>query len=392
MSVNKRYFQNRILSWYACHRRRLPWRAGKSRRERDPYRVSVSEVMLQQTQVDRVIPYYKRWMERWPTVRHLARARLASVIKAWAGLGYNRRAVYLHEAAITVVAEFGGEFPRSEEELVKLPGVGRYTARAILAFASGKDVGVLETNTKRVLLRIFFGTNSFRDLKILLNKEASAHSLRTQRMGEERVPHERSVRISPLSSYTTKHLRHKGSSDSGRYPEGFAWLILNSCVQRGERKAFGLKGNKSIQYFEKTLLVLADGVVPKGKGDEWNQALMDFGAMVCTAKRPKCEECPVKKMCSWYRNQMQNSKLKSQNYNAKVKTPEKRERFEETDRYFRGRIVDALRGSSFSAESLREYLEMRHGLSSRERFDRLITDLGSDGLIKVDSSRLVSLP
>src|SRR3989344_678 len=166
MRVSKRYFQNRILSWYASHRRRLPWRAGKSHWGRDPYWVLVSEVMLQQTQVERVIPYYEKWMERWPTVGHLARARLASVIKAWAGLGYNRRAVYLHKAAITVVSQFGGEVPRSEEELVKLPGVGRYTARAILAFAFGKDVGVLETNTKRVLLRIFFGTNSLGELKI----------------------------------------------------------------------------------------------------------------------------------------------------------------------------------------------------------------------------------
>ena len=383
MRVSKRYFQNPILSWYVSHRRRLPWRAGNSRKGRDPYQVLVSEVMLQQTQVERVIPYYQRWIKRWPTVRHLARAHLASVIKAWAGLGYNRRAVYFHKAAITVVSELGGEFPRSEEELVRLPGVGRYTARAILVFAFGKDVGVLETNTKRVLLRIFFGTNSLEEFKVFLGQEVTATSLRAQRSSQERA----------ALLLRLMHQRFFGGDDSSPKFTHFVRSVSVSPSKKSSaseplpQKAFSF-GLLS----ERDLLVLADGVVPTGKGDHWNQALMDFGAMVCTAKRPRCEECPVKKMCAWYRNQMQNSKLKSQNYNAKVKTPEKRERFEETDRYFRGRIVDALRGSSFSTESLREYLEMRHGLSSRERFDRLISNLGSDGLIKVDSSRHVSLP
>jgi A/G-specific adenine glycosylase len=264
------------------------------------------------------------------------------VIKAWAGLGYNRRAVYLHKAAITVVSQFGGEFPRSEEELVRLPGVGRYTARAILAFAFGKDVGVLETNTKRVLLRIFFGTNSLGELKILLGKEASAHSLW-------------SVSVSRTNSIPFS-------------------------------TATAPKGNKENTFSEKNVLQLADAVVPEGKGDHWNQALMDFGAMVCTAKRPKCEECPARRICNWFAYGKQPSYAKATDGRGR------RPRFEETDRYFRGRIVDALRVSSLHVERLREYLEMRHGLSSRERFDRLITDLGSDGLIKVDSSRHVSLP
>jgi len=380
MSMNKRYFQNRILSWYASHRRRLPWRAGKSHWGRDPYRVLVSEVMLQQTQVDRVIPYYERWMKRWPTVRHLARARLASVIKAWAGLGYNRRAVYLHEAAITVVSEFGGEFPRSEEELVSLPGVGRYTARAVLAFANGEDVGVLETNTKRVLLRIFFGTNSLEEFKVFLGQEVTATSLRAQRSSQERA----------ALLLRLMHQRFFGGDDSSPKFTHFVRSVSVSPSKKSSaseplpQKAFSF-GLLS----ERDLLVLADAVVPKGKGDEWNQALMDFGAMVCTAKRPKCEECPLRKICRWYASGRKQGM--AQWSNGQIVTKQ-RVRFEETDRYFRGRIVDALRGSSFSTESLREYLEMRHGLSSRERFDRLITDLGSDGLIKVDSSCHVSLP
>jgi len=342
MRVSKRYFQNRILSWYVSHRRRLPWRAGNSRKGRDPYQVLVSEVMLQQTQVERVIPYYQRWIKRWPTVRHLARAHLASVIKAWAGLGYNRRAVYFHKAAITVVSELGGEFPRSEEELVKLPGVGRYTARAILAFAFGKDVGVLETNTKRVLLRIFFRTNSFGELKMLLGKEASAHSLW-------------SVSVSRMNSIPFS-------------------------------TATAPKGYKENTFSEKNVLQLADAVVPEGKGDHWNQALMDFGAMVCTAKRPKCGECPLRKICRWYASGRKQGM--AQWSNGQIV---RRVRFEETDRHFRGRIVDILRHSSLPINKLKKYMDGEHGLSNRERFERLVSDLEAEGLISVRNS-FASLP
>jgi A/G-specific adenine glycosylase len=131
-----------LLAWFRDHRRDLPWR-----RRRDPYAVLVSEVMLQQTQVPRVVPRFERWLERWPTVETLAAAGLDEVIREWQGLGYNRRAVSLHRAAC-VVAECG--WP---EDLTELPGVGEYTAAAIRRFAFGADVLPVETNVLRVIER-----------------------------------------------------------------------------------------------------------------------------------------------------------------------------------------------------------------------------------------------
>jgi A/G-specific adenine glycosylase len=137
-----------LLAWYEQHGRELPWRG-----TRDPYSILVSEVMLQQTQVSRVVPRYLAWLVRWPTVEALAAARPAEVITEWAGMGYNRRAVLLHRCAIAVT-EMGG-FPREPEELRRLPGVGPYTAAAIACFAFGAQVAAPDTNAKRVLERAF---------------------------------------------------------------------------------------------------------------------------------------------------------------------------------------------------------------------------------------------
>jgi A/G-specific adenine glycosylase len=134
-----------LLAWHAEHRADLPWR-----RRRDPYGVLVSEVMLQQTQVTRVVPRFEAWMKRWPSVETLATAGLDEVIRAWQGLGYNRRAVSLHKAA-RYVAERG--WP---DDLTKLPGVGRYTAAAIRRFAFGEDVLPPDTNVLRVIERTGF--------------------------------------------------------------------------------------------------------------------------------------------------------------------------------------------------------------------------------------------
>ena len=131
--------EQRLLAWYADNRRDLPWR-----RTRDPYAILVAEVMLQQTQVERVVPRYARWLERWPTPAALAAAPAADVIRAWQGLGYNRRAVSLHRAA-RQIAERG--WP---DDLTELPGVGRYTADAIACFAFGRDVLPVDTNVRRV--------------------------------------------------------------------------------------------------------------------------------------------------------------------------------------------------------------------------------------------------
>jgi A/G-specific adenine glycosylase len=143
--------QERLLAWYSQNERDLPWR-----KTRDPYAILVSEVMLQQTQVARVVPRYLGWLERWPTVEALAAATPAEVITAWSGLGYNRRAVLLHRCAAEVAA-LGG-FPHEPRALERLPGVGPYTAAAIACFAFGAQIAAPDTNAKRVLGRAFPGS------------------------------------------------------------------------------------------------------------------------------------------------------------------------------------------------------------------------------------------
>lgn len=151
-----------ILKWYCANRRDLPWR-----HTRDPYKIFVSEVMLQQTQVERVVPKYHAFLKRFPTVQMLARAKTSSVIKEWAGLGYNRRALYLQRAAKKVVHEYGGEFPRTKEELKRLPGVGEYTARAILCFAFDQPVAMIDTNHRKVYRHVFFRGKEMSDTELL---------------------------------------------------------------------------------------------------------------------------------------------------------------------------------------------------------------------------------
>lgn len=143
-------FSRPLLDWYAANRRKLPWRDGK-----DPYAVFVSEVMLQQTQVRAVLPYYARWMRRFPTLDALARASEEEVLKEWEGLGYYRRARLLHAAARMVVSEFGGRFPSDPEEIAALPGVGPYTLAAVASIAFGRALPAVDGNVIRVVTRWF---------------------------------------------------------------------------------------------------------------------------------------------------------------------------------------------------------------------------------------------
>ena len=142
-------FRAQLLSWYRKNARDLPWR-----RTKDPYKIWVSEIMLQQTQVDTVIPYYERWMKRFPTLKSLAESPLSEVLKYWAGLGYYRRARMLHQGARKVQKEWGGRIVQSIAQLQRLPGIGRYTAGAIASIAFGEPVPVLDGNVKRVLARL----------------------------------------------------------------------------------------------------------------------------------------------------------------------------------------------------------------------------------------------
>jgi A/G-specific adenine glycosylase len=145
----KNLFARRLLAWYARHHRKLPWRAS-----RDPYRIWVSEVMLQQTTVQAVVPYYERWLALFPDVAALAGAPLSKVLRAWQGLGYYGRARNLHRAARIIVREHGGRIPDDESVLRSLPGFGPYTTAAVLSLAFGRPFPVIDANVRRVLMRI----------------------------------------------------------------------------------------------------------------------------------------------------------------------------------------------------------------------------------------------
>jgi A/G-specific adenine glycosylase len=206
----KRRFQARLLKWYKQHGRDLPWR-----RTSDPYKVLVSEVMLQQTQVDRVIPKYHEFLERYPSFQRLAAAPVEEVRAAWYPLGYNIRPHRLHSIARETVARYGGTLPRDPDELLSFKGIGRYTAGAVRSFAFNEDAPILDTNVMRVLHRVFIGS--------------------------------------------------------------------------GDPKAQKTK-----------LWNLSEHMIPKGKGYDFNQALMDFGALLCTARDPYCLLCPMKDFCKSY--------------------------------------------------------------------------------------------
>lgn len=148
----RKRFQNALLRWYDTHGRGLPWR-----NTRDPYAIAVSEVMLQQTQVDRVRPKYQAWLRRFPTLQSLAAAPLPAVLRLWSGLGYNSRAMRLRLMARVVISQHGGRMPDQLDQLQALPGFGPYTAGAVATFAFDRVVPVIDTNIRRVLGRIFFG-------------------------------------------------------------------------------------------------------------------------------------------------------------------------------------------------------------------------------------------
>jgi A/G-specific adenine glycosylase len=234
-----------LLRWYERERRNLPWR-----RTRDPYAILVSEVMLQQTQVARVVPRYEAWLARWPTIDSLAQASLEEVLREWVGLGYNRRAVRLWEAA-RVVAREG--WP---ERLEELPGVGPYTAAAVGSFAFGRDEVAIDTNVRRVFARLG----------------------------------------APLAP-------------------------------------------------------------PAGRAAQFNQATMELGATVCTARAPRCEACPLRVWCDGPRPA------------AVARRPS--ERFEDSNRWVRGRVVASLAAG-----------EGVPGDVAPERLEPALQGLLRDGLIR----------
>ncbi len=250
----QRFPSQQLLDWYARHgRRHLPWRA-----TRDPYRVVVSELMLQQTQVERVIPLYSAFVERFVSFEALAATDAAGVIRAWRGLGYNSRAVRLHALARAVVERHAGVLPSATAALLALPGIGPYTAAAVRAFAFELDDAAVDVNLRRVVHRVVLGIE---------------------------------------------------------YPP-----------RAGERE----------------LDTLATAAVPAGNAHDWNSALMDLGATLCTARTPRCLVCPLREACAAAPIDPARLAARARRY-APRRAPQNELPFERTSRFLRGRIIDRLR-------------------------------------------------
>jgi A/G-specific adenine glycosylase len=209
---DRRRFRQRLLAWYGRHGRDLPWR-----KTTDPYHILVSEIMLQQTQVDRVLPKYAEWLDKYPSLHVLAAAPEREVTQTWYPLGYNIRPRRLQTIAREAVAKYGGALPSDEATLLSFKGIGAYTAGAIRSFAFRQRAPILDTNVARVLFRVFVAEGD------------------------------------PKSHAMKRHL----------------WAV--SAI-----------------------------LVPRAEVFDFNQALMDFGAMICVARNPKCRVCPMSKSCRAY--------------------------------------------------------------------------------------------
>ncbi|MET0740341.1 MAG: A/G-specific adenine glycosylase [Candidatus Nanopelagicales bacterium] len=244
-----RGLQEPVLTWYAAHARALPWRSD----DRTPWAVMVSEFMLQQTTVDRVQPVFEAWMRRWPTPIALASETPGEAVRAWGRLGYPRRALRLHATAVACTARHDGQVPSSLDELRALPGVGEYTAAAILAFAFGQRQAVLDTNVRRVHARVLDG-----------------------------VAHER-----PSATLAE---RHRALALLPEEPKVSATLSV---------------------------------------------AVMELGALVCTARTPRCSACPLADHCAW----------RLSGYPVWDGPPRRGQSYAGTDRQVRGLLLAVLRSS-----------------------------------------------
>ncbi len=246
------FLQRKLPRWYRKNFRKLPWRE-----TRDPYKILISEIMLQQTQVSRVEQKFGPFIKRFPGFVALARTSRAEVVRSWRGMGYNNRAVRLQVLARIVVEEHDGRLPADVAQLETLPGIGRYTARAIACFAYGRRVLVVDVNVRRVLSRIFW------EMKTVLDRKA------------------------------------------------------DDAIWR-----------------------LAEQILP-GSAHEWNQALMELGATICTARKPGCENCPARTVCSSRMLCMKRSPHTTHHSRRKKREPM---HAGIPQRFWRGRIVEALRG------------------------------------------------
>jgi A/G-specific adenine glycosylase len=274
-----------VLDWYAEHARELPWRGPGA----DPWAVMVSEFMLQQTPVARVLPVFETWMTTWPTPGALAAAPRGEAIRAWGRLGYPRRALRLHAAATAVVERHDGQVPARYDELIALPGVGDYTASAIASFAFGASHPVLDTNVRRVLARALSGVEF------------------------------------PAAS-----------------------------VNKSERE-------------------LAESLVPDEEPATWAVAVMELGALVCTAATPRCGTCPISDQCAW----------NTAGRPAYDGPPRRAQDWAGTDRQVRGRLMALLRDAEGSVARSR----LDAVWSDAVQRERALLSLLDDGLVVEQDGR-----
>lgn len=283
-----------LAQWWQENARDFPWRFGKT----DAWGVLLSEVMSQQTPMTRVLPYWISWMDVWPTPRALSEATPAEVITAWGTLGYPRRALRLRECAQAIVERHAGRVPDAYEDLVALPGIGDYTASAVLAFHYQQRIPVLDTNIRRVLSRAVDGQES----------RGGAASAREKRLAERALPAER------------------------------------------------------------------------GKSVLWNQATMELGATVCTAKNPNCDACPLRENCAFAAAGWPG--LGQKRTRAK-------QSFEGTNRQVRGLILKALRAEPTHELS---YERVQSVWADHVQLDACIASLDEDGLVVIRADHGVALP
>jgi A/G-specific adenine glycosylase len=274
-----------VLDWYAEHARDLPWRGPGA----TPWAVMVSEFMLQQTPVSRVLPVFESWMATWPTPADLAAVPSGEAVRAWGRLGYPRRALRLHAAATAIVERYDGEVPPGYDDLIALPGIGDYTASAIASFAFGGAHAVLDTNVRRVFARAVSG-----------------------------------VEFPPAS------------------------------VTRAER-------------------VLAESLVPEEQPATWAVAVMELGALVCTATSPRCGACPISDRCAWA----------LAGHPAYAGPPRRGQAWAGTDRQVRGRIMAVLRDAEGSVARSR----LDGVWSDAVQRERALQSLLDDGLVVEDDGR-----
>jgi A/G-specific adenine glycosylase len=272
-----------VLAWYASHARDLPWRAPGA----TPWAVLVSEFMLQQTPVARVLPEYLKWMARWPTPAALAAEPAGEAIRQWGRLGYPRRALRLHETAVIVTARHGGTVPAGLDALLALPGVGSYTAAAVASFAFGQRHAVLDTNVRRVLARLISGEPA----------PALAPSVAERRLAESLLPAE------------------------------------------------------------------------PGVAARWAVAVMELGALVCTAASPRCQACPVARDCSWL--------AAGRPAEAPEAARRRTQKYDGTDRQCRGRLLAVLR----QADAPVNRADFDAAWPGREQLERALDGLVADGLV-----------